>query len=85
MEEEKTQATKGFSIASMVLGIVAVVLFCFAYISIPCGILSIILGFIGKNKGGKGMAIAGIVLGIIAIVLYVLTVVGLLSFVSALN
>ena len=32
MEEEKTQATKGFSIAAMVLGIVAVVLFCFAYI-----------------------------------------------------
>ena len=84
MDETNKQESKGFSIASMVLGIVSVVLFCFAYISIPCGVLAIIFGFIGKNKGGKGMAITGIVLGIIAIVLYVLTVVGLLSFVSSL-
>ena len=77
------QESKGFSIASMVLGIISVVLFCFAYISIPGSILAIIFGAVGMKKGGKGMAIAGIVLGIIAIVLYGLTVLGALSLFSA--
>ena len=68
METEK----KGLSIASMILGIVAVVLCCFWYIAIPCSILAIIFGIIGKKKGGKGMATAGLILGIIAIALYAL-------------
>jgi len=77
------QESKGMSIASMVLGIVSVVLCCIAYISIPCAILALIFGFVGKKKGGKGMAIAGIVLGIIAIGLYVLAVAGIATFFSA--
>ncbi len=74
--------SKGLSIAAMVLGIVSVVLYCFVYISIPCSILAIIFGFVGKNKGAKGMAIAGIVLGIIALALYILTWLGVASFVN---
>ena len=66
---------KGLSIASMVLGIVAVVFTCIWWISIPCSILAIIFGIIGKKKGGKGMAKAGFILGIIAIALYVLLVI----------
>jgi len=70
---------KGMSIASLVLGIVGLVLFCFWYISIPLAILAIIFGIIGKNKGGKGMAIAGLVLGIITVVIVVgLVLIGLL-------
>ncbi len=76
---EGQQESKGLSIASMVLGIVSVVLFCFTYISIPCSILAIIFGIVGMKKGGKGMGIAGLVLGIIALALYGLTIVGLLS------
>ena len=75
--------SSAFSIASLVLGIVAVILFCVAYVSIPAGILAIIFGAIGKNKGGKGMAIAGLTLGIIALALYALTLIGVLSFVSS--
>ena len=82
---EKTEESKGLSIASMVLGIIAVVLFCIPYISIPCSILAIIFGIIGKNKGGKGMAIAGLVLVIVFIVLYFLLVVGAFSFFAAFN
>lgn len=68
---------KGLSIASMVLGIIGLVCCCIWYISIPCSILAIIFGIIGKKKGGKGMAIAGLVLGIIAIALYaILTLTG---------
>lgn len=62
---------KGMSIASLILGILSLVLFCFWYISLPCAIVAIILGAIGRKKGGKGMGTAGIVLGAIAIVLVV--------------
>ena len=75
MEGEK----KGLSIASMVLGIVSVVLCCFVYISIPCAILAIIFGIVGKNKGGKGFAITGLVLGIIALALVVLSYLGIFT------
>ena len=62
---------KGLSVASLVLGIISLVLSCFWYISIPCSILAIVLGAVGMKKGGKGMGIAGIVLGAITIVLAV--------------
>ena len=73
------QESKGMAIASMVLGIVSLVLFCFVYICVPCGIVSIILGGItvAKKKPGKGMAIAGIVCSIVGIAVYViLTIIG---------
>ena len=89
-EENKVEATngppqesKGLSVASMILGIVSVVLFCFWYLSIPCAILAIIFGVIGKKKGGKGMAKAGLILGIIAIILVILVIVGLAAFITS--
>lgn len=66
---------KGMSIASLILGIVSLVLFCVWYLSIPCAIIAIILGVMGRKKGGKGMATAGIVLGAIAIVLVVVVLI----------
>lgn len=68
------QGGKGLAIASMVLGIIAVVLFCFAYVSIPCGIIAIILGgiSIATKKPGKGMAVAGLVCGLLGIIIYVI-------------
>lgn len=61
----------GLSIASMVLGIVALVMSCcFYYVSIPCAILSIIFAGVALKKGssGKGMAVAGLVCSIISII-----------------
>lgn len=80
MEENKEQEVvqdenKGFSIASMVLGIISIVLFCIWYLSIPCAILAIIFGIVGMKKGGKGMAIAGLVLGIIAVAIVLIFVI----------
>lgn len=60
---------KGFCIASMVLGIVALVFFCIWYISIPCAILAIIFGILGVKTPTKGMAIAGLVTGSIGLVI----------------
>lgn len=68
--EEQTTETKeeqkGLCIAAMVLGIIAVVLWCVWFVSIPCTILAIVFGIIGLKKPGKGMAIAGLVLGVIS-------------------
>jgi hypothetical protein len=65
---------KGLGIAGMVLGIVAVVLFCVWYIAIPCAVVGLILSIIGKKKSVQagapaGMAKAGMILCIIALVI----------------
>ena len=54
--------SKGLSIASMVLGIIALVLFCIPFVCFPCGIISVILGGVSLagKKAGKGMAVAGL-------------------------
>lgn len=78
MGEEK----KGLSIASMVLGIVSLA---FWYLAIPCAILAIIFGIIGRKKGGKGMATAGLVLGIISLVILIIIMAVGVTAISGLN
>lgn len=57
--------SKGMAIASMVCGIVSIVICCCEYVSIPLGIIAVVLGVLSikKGEGGRGMAIAGIVCG----------------------
>lgn len=71
MQENKKAS--GLAIASMVCGIVSIVLCCIWYISIILAIVAVVLGVINnvKGLGGKGMAIAGIVTGAIGIILAV--------------
>ena len=74
-EEKKTNQVKdrkGLAIASMVLGIIALVFFWLWCISIPCGILSIIFGILAIKSTGKGMAIAGLITGSIGLILSIL-------------
>lgn len=80
--ENRSEAsqTKGFGVASMVLGIISIVLFCIPYLSVPCAILAIIFAIVGMRKPGKGMAIAGLVLGIIMFVIYLLGFLGIATF-----
>jgi Domain of unknown function (DUF4190)/Uncharacterised protein family UPF0547 len=71
--------TNGMSIASLVLGIVGLLLFVF-FMIVP--ILAVVFGIVGINQignsdggqTGKGLAIAGIVLGAIEIVFFLLAV-----------
>lgn len=77
--QAKQEDKKGFSIASMVLGIISLV-FCFVWIiSIPSAILAIIFGILGIKSTGKGMSIAGLVTSgigiIISFVIFVLLIV----------
>lgn len=78
--EEPKKDRKGFCIASMVLGIIALVLFCVWYLSIPCAILAVIFGILGIKSKGKGMAIAGLVTGSIGLVVSVLIIIFLVIF-----
>jgi hypothetical protein len=76
---EQREST-GMAIASLVLGIVSVCIFCFWYVSVPCAILAIIFGAVQSSREGKGMATAGIVLGIVSISLLLLLIAGALAF-----
>jgi len=71
--------SNGLSVASMVTGIVSIVLSWTVIFSIPLGILAVIFGFVGKGKGGKGMAIAGIITGAIGLLLTVIILIAAFS------
>lgn len=69
--EMKNNGGSGLAIASMVLGIVALVMACcFWFISGPCAVVGVILGAVSLagQKPGKGMAIAGVVCSIVSLV-----------------
>ncbi|OJU12280.1 MAG: hypothetical protein BGN88_03910 [Clostridiales bacterium 43-6] len=67
---------KGFAIASLVLGLVSVVISCFIYVAVPAGIIGIILGALALKAGKNGMAMAGLVLSIIGIVFSIVLIAG---------
>ena len=69
--------TSGLAVASLVLGIISLALFCLVPISLPCGIIGLILG-LSANKGPskQPLATAGIVTSIIGSLISVLLVVG---------
>lgn len=71
-EFDKTK--KGFSIASMVLGIIGI---CFCYGGFIFALLAIIFGAVSihKKQGIKGMAIAGIILCVIDILISIIIMV----------
>ena len=70
------QKSVGLSVASMVLGILSVVLCCVWPVSIPMAIIAIVLGVIARSKAargeaaGGGMATAGIICAVIALLLW---------------
>lgn len=71
--EEKKQGGKGLAIASLVLGILAIInsfIPFLNFISYIFAILAIIFGIIGiVKKNGRGLAIAGLVLGVITFII----------------
>ena len=72
MQMQQNNGSMGLGIASMVLGILALVTCCCWYIAGPLAAISLILGIIGiKSESGKGMAIAGVVCSGVAILILV--------------
>ncbi len=74
------------AIASMILGIVSLVMCCLIYVSVPCAILSVVLGAVSLRKGKSAMAVAGIILGGIsiamAIMISILMVIGIIAYIE---
>ncbi|TYQ14914.1 UNVERIFIED_CONTAM: uncharacterized protein DUF4190 [Acetivibrio alkalicellulosi] len=69
--------TNGLAIASLVLGILGILLLCCFYIGVIPGIIAIVLSFLAKSKiresdgteTGNGLATAGLIMGIATIAL----------------
>ena len=77
IEENKVN---GLAIAAMILGIVALVLWCVWFVSIPCAIIALVFGILSVKKKGKGMAIAGIATSSAAIVIWTMLFLGVFIF-----
>ena len=74
--QQDSKPGNGFGIASMVLGILALVLFC-TCLNIPLAILSIVFAIVHlcRKAGSKGFAIAGIITSVVSVLLTVITIV----------
>lgn len=79
------QKGNAIALAGMILGIIALALFCIWYVSLPCAIIGLILSILGKKKAeetgvGAGKAKAGVILCVIALALaVVMTILGIIG------
>lgn len=81
----------GMAIASLILGILSLVLFCVSHVSIPCAVLAVILGVLARKNAdaglaeGRSMATAGMICGIVAIGVIVLAFAGCMAFLGIIS
>lgn len=74
---------KGFSITSMILGILSIVLLFNSFLSIACGVVGLVFGSLAlvKRKPARGMALTGFICSIVGIaitlVIIILGIMGL--------
>lgn len=78
-QPNNAQPGKGFGIASLVLGILSLVLF-WTFLNIPLAIIAVIFGIVHicRRSRGIGLAVGGIVTAIVSVILTVVMVVFLL-------
>ncbi len=60
---------RGLAIASLVLGLVALLGCCVPFVVFPAGAAALVMGVMSVKSSAKGFAVAGIVLGVIALLL----------------
>ncbi|MGN1412076.1 MAG: DUF4190 domain-containing protein [Oscillospiraceae bacterium] len=84
MNEPSQNGSKSMAITSMVLGIVALVICLCFILSIPLGIVSIILAIIVlvKKKNGKPFAITGLVTSILGILVSIVTLISMMPYIQ---
>ena len=70
--EEKNVNKSAMHIASLVLGIISIVTALFWYITLPTGILAIVLGAKSARRTGSKIGKAGMITGIVGLALFVL-------------
>lgn len=84
------QPSQGLAIGSLVCGILSIGTFCVWWLSVPLGIVAVVLGVMARGKiargeaSGAGLAKAGMICGIIgaviSILLFILAMIGLSMF-----
>ena len=55
----------------------SIIIFINSNLSIPCGIIALILGIIGLKSSKRGMSIAGIITGVIGMILSIVLVIAI--------
>lgn len=70
MNENEIKNKSSLGIASLTLGIISVVFALFWYITVPTGILAIVLGRKAITKVGSKLGKAGFILGIVGLSLF---------------
>lgn len=91
MSEVTQSKSNGMATASLILGILSIVLGFFGWLGIICGILAIIFSVVAKNKikadpsmaGSSGQAKTGLITGIIGVVIGLVIIIIAVMFVSA--
>ncbi len=75
---------KGLAITALILGIASIV-FCWVWwLSIPAGVVGLVLGIIGLRKGQpRGMALTGVILSAIGIVIAIILIIVIAAIVAA--
>ena len=76
--EENHSNKSGMHVASLVLGIISIVTALFWYITLPTGIIAIILGAKSAKITGSKIGKAGIITGIIGISLFAFMYIGII-------
>ena len=76
--QEMPEGHTGLAIAGFVLGIIGICSCCVPIISIPLGIIGLILSILGIKSRYQGLAIAGVVLSSISIVLGILMILAII-------
>ena len=66
-------------IVSLVLGIISIVTALFWYLTVPTGILAIILGVKSAKKTGSKIGKAGMITGIVGLSLFALIYIGIMQ------
>ena len=88
MMPQEPPKSVGLAVASMVLGILALLLSCCVpYLPILLALLAVVLGAVSlaKKMGGTGMAVAGLVCGIIGLIPAVIIIITGAALFSALG
>jgi hypothetical protein len=77
--QEPATGSNGFSVASLVLGIIGIPAFCVvlpSLLAVIFGTVSLLQSRANAERGGRGMAIAGIICGLIGCLIFVGTIMG---------
>ena len=77
MKEKENNRTVSHVVA-LVLGIISILTTFFWYISLPSGIIAIVLGAKSYKKEGKKLGLAGLITGIVGVALCLLIYISLM-------